>query len=131
MPLAYQPGTTWDDSNSTDVLGRVIEVVSGQALSQHLGPQVTRTELYLPGPGYTFGLGFAVRTEAGMAPFEGSIGEYFWGGAGGTYMWVDPGADLIVVFGMQSPKQRTLYRSVLRNLVFGAVVGPAAETPGH
>jgi hypothetical protein len=46
-------------------------------------------------------------------------------------MWVDPGADLIVVFGMQSPKQRTLYRSVLRNLVFGAVVGPAAETPGH
>ena len=36
MPLAYQPGSTWDYSNSTDVLGRVIEVVSGQTLSQYL-----------------------------------------------------------------------------------------------
>ncbi|MGA2125736.1 MAG: serine hydrolase domain-containing protein, partial [Xanthobacteraceae bacterium] len=32
MPLAYQPGTTWDYSHSTDILGRVIEVVSGQSL---------------------------------------------------------------------------------------------------
>src|SRR5262249_6961683 len=29
MPLAYHPGSTWDYSNSTDVLGRVIEVVTG------------------------------------------------------------------------------------------------------
>ena len=29
LPLAYQPGTRWDYSRSTDVLGRVIEVVSG------------------------------------------------------------------------------------------------------
>ena len=36
MPLAFQPGSTWDYSNSTDVLGRVIEVVSGQTLYQHL-----------------------------------------------------------------------------------------------
>jgi CubicO group peptidase (beta-lactamase class C family) len=28
-PLCYQPGTTWDYSQSTDVLGRVVEVVSG------------------------------------------------------------------------------------------------------
>ena len=28
----------------------------------HLGPQVARTALYLPGAGYGFGLGFAVRT---------------------------------------------------------------------
>ena len=35
MPLAYQPGSTWDYSNSTDVLGRVIEVVSGQTLLAH------------------------------------------------------------------------------------------------
>ncbi len=34
LPLAYQPGTTWDYSHSTDVLGRVIEVVSGQSLYQ-------------------------------------------------------------------------------------------------
>src|SRR5689334_22612332 len=34
LPLAYQPGTTWDYSQSTDVLGRVIEVVSGKSLYQ-------------------------------------------------------------------------------------------------
>ena len=32
LPLAAQPGTLWDYSYSTDVLGRVIEVVSGQTL---------------------------------------------------------------------------------------------------
>ncbi len=34
LPLAYQPGTTWDYSQSTDILGRVIEVVSGKSLYQ-------------------------------------------------------------------------------------------------
>jgi CubicO group peptidase (beta-lactamase class C family) len=34
LPLAYQPGTTWDYSHSTDILGRVVEVVSGQSLYQ-------------------------------------------------------------------------------------------------
>ena len=43
LPLSYQPGTTWDYSHSTDILGRLIEVVSGQTLfefeRQHvLGP---------------------------------------------------------------------------------------------
>ncbi len=218
MPLAYQPGSTWDYSNSTDVLGRVIEVVSGQTLyahlkqrmfdplgmadtsfyvpeaarqarlaeplpddrqfgvnafisnprevrkmesgggglvstapdyarfllmlrnggqldgkrylsprtvdymtSNHLGAQVQRTPLYLPGPGYGFGLGFAVRTQAGEAGSIGAVGEYNWGGAGGTAMWVDPASDLITVFMMQSPKQRVLYRPLLRNLVYGAL----------
>ena len=32
MPLAEQPGTLWDYGHSTDVLGRVIEVVSGKSL---------------------------------------------------------------------------------------------------
>ncbi len=34
LPLAEQPGTRWDYSHSTDVLGRVVEVVSGQTLYQ-------------------------------------------------------------------------------------------------
>ena len=34
LPLAEQPGTLWDYGHSTDVLGRVIEVVSGQSLFQ-------------------------------------------------------------------------------------------------
>jgi CubicO group peptidase (beta-lactamase class C family) len=36
VPLAHQPGTTWEYGLSTDVLGRVIEKVSGQRLSEFL-----------------------------------------------------------------------------------------------
>jgi CubicO group peptidase (beta-lactamase class C family) len=32
LPLIYHPGTSWEYSVATDVLGRVVEVVSGQAL---------------------------------------------------------------------------------------------------
>src|SRR5205085_9287862 len=34
LPLAEQPGTRWDYGYSTDVLGRVIEVISGKSLLQ-------------------------------------------------------------------------------------------------
>ncbi|WP_375414684.1 serine hydrolase domain-containing protein [uncultured Bradyrhizobium sp.] len=34
LPLAEQPGTLWDYGHSTDVLGRVVEVISGQSLLQ-------------------------------------------------------------------------------------------------
>ena len=36
VPLAHQPGTTWEYSLSTDVLGRVVEKVSGTTLSRFL-----------------------------------------------------------------------------------------------
>ncbi|WP_298256957.1 serine hydrolase domain-containing protein [Bradyrhizobium sp.] len=32
LPLAEQPGTLWDYGHSTDILGRVIEVISGKSL---------------------------------------------------------------------------------------------------
>ena len=52
-PLAEQPGTLWDYGHSTDVLGRVIEVVSGQSLfafetQRLLGPLgMTDTSFYV------------------------------------------------------------------------------------
>jgi CubicO group peptidase (beta-lactamase class C family) len=33
MPLLHQPGTRWEYSRSTDVVGRLVEVLSGQRLS--------------------------------------------------------------------------------------------------
>jgi CubicO group peptidase (beta-lactamase class C family) len=82
---------------------------------------------YLPGAGFGFGLGFAVRKDAGVSPYGGSVGELNWGGAGGTYFWVDPKEDLFVVFMMQSPKQRAYYRGVLKDMIYAAVVKPAAR----
>ncbi len=40
VPLAHQPGTTWEYSLSTDVLGRVVEKVSGTTLGRFLDERV-------------------------------------------------------------------------------------------
>jgi CubicO group peptidase (beta-lactamase class C family) len=219
LPLVYHPGTTWDYSQSTDVLGRVIEVVTGRSLyealkemlldplgmtdttfystdaskhgriaeplakdrtigagaqvgdpriarkyqsggggmlstatdyarflqmlanggaldgKRYLGPRtiaymtsdqmgdvVRRGPYDLLGPGVKFGLGFAVRTEPGLAPYAGSAGDFFWGGAGGTAFWVDPKEQMFVVYMMQAPSKRLQYRTLLRDMVYAAIV---------
>ncbi|HEX2438486.1 MAG TPA: serine hydrolase domain-containing protein [Methylomirabilota bacterium] len=40
VPLASQPGTTWEYSLSTDVLGRVVEKVSGMRLGQFFAERI-------------------------------------------------------------------------------------------
>ena len=42
LPLAYQPGTTWEYSHSTDVLGRIVEVVSGVTLDQFVADRIAK-----------------------------------------------------------------------------------------
>jgi CubicO group peptidase (beta-lactamase class C family) len=215
LPLLHQPGSAWEYSRSTDVLGRLVEVISGQTLgaflaeriltplgmtdsgfsvppadqsriaeafpkdpetggdvalldvrrsaifesggggmvattmdyarflamllgngrlgstrllgrktvelmtSDHLGAIAGATDL-LP-PGHGFGLGFAVRTHLGMAPFPGSVGTYYWGGAAGTTFWVDPTERLYAVLMIQAPGQREHYRVLFRDMVYAAV----------
>ncbi|HEU4357752.1 MAG TPA: serine hydrolase domain-containing protein [Xanthobacteraceae bacterium] len=219
LPLAYQPGTTWDYSQSVDVLGRVIEVVSGESLYQfekerlldplgmkdtafyvigpdkqkliaepfandrtigagakmgdprvvmkmesggggmvstigdyarfaqmllnggtldgkrYLSPKtiaymganqigpgsgVVPGPYYLPGPGFGFGLGFAVRTDVGIAPYEGSVGEMNWSGVGGTTFWIDRQENMFAVFMTQTITNRSRLRITLKNMVYGA-----------
>jgi CubicO group peptidase (beta-lactamase class C family) len=88
--------------------------------SNHLGPEVRIASPLMPA-GHGFGLGFAVRTQQGMAPFTGSAGQFFWSGMAGTFFWIDPAEDLFTVFMMQGPGQREYIRSMLRNLVYAAV----------
>jgi len=40
VPLAHQPGAAWEYSLSTDVLGRVVEAVSGTTLSRFLAERI-------------------------------------------------------------------------------------------
>ena len=54
--------------------------------------------------------------------YAGSAGDYYWGGAGGTYFWVDPKEKMFVVYMMQSPSKRVHYRILLRNMVYAAIV---------
>src|SRR5882724_9976744 len=200
LPLKCQPGAEWNYSRSTDILGRIIELVSGKTLSAflterilaplqmaetafHTGEEnadrlaepfptdpwtgdkvqlfnmlekpvmesgggglistamdyarfsqmllnggvldgnriVGRMTLQLMPAGHGFGLGFAVRTHQGMAPFPGSLGQFFWSGMAGTFFWIDPAEDMFAVFMMQGPGQREYIRSMVRNLVYAAV----------
>jgi CubicO group peptidase (beta-lactamase class C family) len=42
MPLLFQPGSEWNYSVSTDVLGRIVEVVSGQSLDEFFAERIFR-----------------------------------------------------------------------------------------
>lgn len=41
MPLLNQPGTVWEYGRSTDVLGRLVEVVSGKSLGDFFAERIT------------------------------------------------------------------------------------------
>src|SRR5579862_6109168 len=41
LPLMFEPGTTWEYSMSTDVLGRVVEAVSGMSLAKFFAERIT------------------------------------------------------------------------------------------
>jgi len=98
------------------LLGRkTIELMT----SDHLGPITGASDLLLPGHG--FGLGFAVRLQAGIAYVPGSIGQYFWGGLAGTTFWVDPQEQMFALLLIQAPGQRDYYRTLFRDLVYSAL----------
>ena len=74
------------------------------------------------GPGYGFGLGFAVRLDEGMAWVPGSKGDAMWAGAWGTSFWIDPKEKLAAVIMAQGPSNRTHTRMLYKNLVYGALI---------
>jgi CubicO group peptidase (beta-lactamase class C family) len=100
LPLAEQPGALWDYGHSTDILGRVIEVISGKSLFEFererlLGPlgmtdtgfhvdDSKRDRVVEPLPGDRFkgsiaGLGDPVlrrRWQSGGAGMVGTIDDY-------------------------------------------------------
>jgi CubicO group peptidase (beta-lactamase class C family) len=69
-----------------------------------------------------FGLGFLVRMENGRSPLPGSIGDYGWAGAFGTYFWIDPQEKLFAILMMQAPAERMHYRYLMRHFVYQAIV---------
>jgi CubicO group peptidase (beta-lactamase class C family) len=68
LPLIYEPGTTWEYGHSTDVLGRVIEVASGQELADFIDARISR-------PLGLADTGFAAIGEKVARIAEAQIGE--------------------------------------------------------
>lgn len=94
--------------------------------ADHLGTlaaPLTPGELLFGVQGYSFGLGFAVRKEAGISQVPGSAGEYMWAGFAGTFFFVDPKEQLVAVYMSQAPgKSRQFYRRLFKQLVMQSIV---------
>jgi CubicO group peptidase (beta-lactamase class C family) len=110
--------------DGTRVLSRTtVALMTSDHLGTRIAAPVTPSELLLGTPGYTFGLGFAVRQGAGVAGVPGSAGEFMWAGYAGTYFWVDPKEELVVVYMSQAPSTaRAYYRKLVKQLVYAAIV---------
>ena len=93
--------------------------------SDHLGSLLeagpTPGEQLLGVKGYTFGLGFAVRREDGLSALPGRAGEVTWGGAGGTYFFIDPQEELIGILMTTAAGARIQYRKLFQQLVYAAI----------
>jgi CubicO group peptidase (beta-lactamase class C family) len=90
--------------------------------ADHLGTRIAPGALPTNNPGYTFGLGFAVRLGVGIAGVVGSAGEFTWGGYAGTYFWVDPKEELVGVYMSQAPGPlNPYYRRLVKQLVYSAI----------
>ena len=110
--------------DGTRVLSRTtVALMTSDHLGTRIAAPVTPSELLLGTPGYTFGLGFAVRQGAGVAGVPGSAGEFMWAGYAGTYFWVDPKEELVAVYMSQAPSTaRAYYRKLVKQLVYAAIV---------
>ncbi|MFC7612150.1 hypothetical protein [Teichococcus aestuarii] len=74
------------------------------------------------GPGYGFGLGFAVRLQDGLGVAPGSRGDAMWAGAWGTSFTIDRAEGLVGILMAQGPSARGQTRMLFKNLVYGAMV---------
>ncbi len=80
-------------------------------------------ENWLTGPGYGFGLGYAVVTDQGPAATPKSEGSYHWGGAYGTISWVDPKEELVGVLMEQIyPYTHLNIRPDMKSMTYQAIV---------
>ena len=79
--------------------------------------------IWLAGPGYGFGLGYAIVTDLGPSGTPRSEGSYYWGGAYGTISWVDPSEDLIgIMLTQMRPYTHLRVRQDLATMTYQAIV---------
>jgi len=98
---------------------RLLSPLSVQLMRSNVLPVSARTM----GPGTGFGLDFAVVEDPVAAGGYGGEGTFYWGGYAGTWFWIDPVYNMIVVGMIQirgdgSPDVRGLSR----NLTYQAIV---------
>ncbi|PZX10380.1 beta-lactamase [Palleronia aestuarii] len=107
-----------------------VRLMASDHLGEGIETPVEPGELLMGVPGYTLGLGFMVRKEDGIAGVPGSAGEFIWAGYGGTFFWVDPEEELVVMMMSQrAGPSRAYYRKLVKQLVYQAITDPVPTAP--
>jgi CubicO group peptidase (beta-lactamase class C family) len=98
---------------------RILSPLTVKLMRTNMLPESARTM----GPGTGFGLDFAVVDDPAAGGGYGGEGTYFWGGYAGTWFWIDPVYELIVI-GMIQERGDDLpdFRAVSRSLTYQSIV---------
>jgi CubicO group peptidase (beta-lactamase class C family) len=85
---------------------------------------------FSPAKGVGFGLDFAVVTNPALAGTLQGEGSYSWGGAAGTWFWIDPKNDLFMlgmihILGREADPALAHIEQNAATLVYQALVDPA------
>jgi CubicO group peptidase (beta-lactamase class C family) len=105
---------------------RTVELI----ISNHIPAGRPEFKVWPIGWGYGFGLGYAVLMDPGQAIEPNSPGTFHWGGAFGTWFFVDPVEDLIGIVMVQLVNHRHIdHRLNLSQLTQQAVIDPHPPGP--
>lgn len=85
-----------------------VRLLSPKTVSLMISNHSGDGDVYIRGPGYTFGLGFGIVSDAGKARDPLTPGTFSWGGAWGTIFWVDPVEEMIGIMMTQITSYRHL-----------------------
>ena len=114
--------------DGTRVLGRkTVEYMTSDQLANGVDLSILHNFPVDHLNGYGFGLSVAVRQLPGGAGVYGTPGDFHWTGAQGTFFWVDPKEQLVVVFMANTPVRfaattaKSSRRSCSRRLLTTAV----------
>ncbi|MHB8270326.1 serine hydrolase [Bradyrhizobium sp.] len=105
---------------------RILSPATVQRMTTNALPSDIRFAGYVSsivGPlgGSTWGLGFAVRSDAAWSVVPGSVGSFNWMGTSGTYFWVDPAQQMVAVQMIDAaPGTSDPFQQMFRNLTYGA-----------
>ena len=72
-----------------------VRLLSPKTINLMITNHTGDNDIYIRGPGYTFGLGFGILNDAGKARDPFTPSTFTWGGAWGTIFFVDPIENMI------------------------------------
>jgi CubicO group peptidase (beta-lactamase class C family) len=116
---------------------RILAPTSVTLMTSNLLPDGVPMRFLQPFAGVGYGMGVGIVLDPAHADFNGGVigaGSYYWGGVHGTWFWVDPAYDVIVIGMIQqvdagNPMTGRPYpvldiRAISRSITYGALIDP-------